>query len=274
MATATKELTLSGDAAKPIAEPQTSIAVADATGAPAVPASIAENETATLLDVIRRASTDPAVDVEKMERLMAMHERLMMRQAEAHFNEAMTAAQTEVRPIAADASNPQTKSKYASYLALDRSLRPIYTKHGFSLSFDTSDSPAPDHVRILCYVGHKSGHTRTYRCDMPADGKGAKGGDVMTKTHAAGAAFTYGQRYLMKMIFNIAVGEDNDGNTKGDGNTKINAEQKERLIALMKETNTDTIRFLKYMGVETLDDLTSKQFPDAYAALIKKARKV
>ncbi len=48
---------------------------------------------------------------------------------------------------------------------------------------------------------------------MPADGKGAKGGDVMTKTHAVGAAKSYGKRYLLKDIFNIAIGEeDTDGN--------------------------------------------------------------
>ena len=50
---------------------------------------------------------------------------------------------------------------------------------------------------------------------MPADGKGAKGGDVMTKTHATGSAMTYGQRYLVKMIFNIAVGADDDGRAAG-----------------------------------------------------------
>jgi ribosomal protein L37AE/L43A len=48
---------------------------------------------------------------------------------------------------------------------------------------------------------------------MPADGKGAKGNDVMTKTHAAGAAGSYGARYLLKGIFNVAIGEnDDDGN--------------------------------------------------------------
>ena len=35
----------------------------------------------------------------------------------------------------------------------------------------------------------------------------------MTKTHATGAATQYGMRYLLKMIFNVAVGEnDKDGN--------------------------------------------------------------
>jgi len=65
-------------------------------------------------------------------------------------------------------------------------------------------------------LSHASGHTRTYSCDMPADGKGAKGNDVMTKTHAAGSAMSYGQRYLLKLIFNVAIGEqDDDGNGAG-----------------------------------------------------------
>lgn len=71
-------------------------------------------------------------------------------------------------------------------------------------------------VRVLCYVSHRGGFTRTYRVDMPADGKGAKGGDVMTKTHASGAAISYGRRYLLNSIFNIAIGdEDTDGNGPG-----------------------------------------------------------
>jgi hypothetical protein len=118
-----------------------------------------------------------------------------------------------MRPVAADASNPQTKSKYASYAALDSVLRPIYTKHGFGLSFDTGEGAPTGWVRVLCYVTHAGGHARTYHADMPADGKGAKGGDVMTITHAVGAAMSYGMRYLLKMIFNVAVGEDDrDGN--------------------------------------------------------------
>ena len=77
--------------------------------------------------------------------------------------------------------------------------------------------PYPDHVRVVCYVGHVGGHSRAYHVDMPADGKGAKGGDVMTKTHAVGAGMSYGMRYLLKMIFNIAIGEDDDdGNGAGD----------------------------------------------------------
>jgi hypothetical protein len=161
--------------------------------------------------LFERLARDPGVDPDKLERLMALWERTEAMRAESAFNVAMSKAQDELRPVSADAENPQTRSKYASYAALDRAVRPVYAKHGFALSFDTADSPLPEHIRVVCYVT-QSGCKRTYRVDMPSDGKGAKGGDVMTKTHAAGAALSYGQRYLLKLIFNIAVGEDRDGN--------------------------------------------------------------
>jgi len=221
-----------------------------------------------ILSVIERAARDPSVDVDKMERLFAMQERVLAREAETAFNVAMNACQAEMRPIAANASNPQTKSRYATYDKLDRALRPIYTHHGFSLSFDEGESPKPEHVRVLCYVSHVAGHTRTYHRDMPADGKGAKGGDVMTKTHAAGAAGSYGARYLLKGIFNIAVGEeDRDGN--GDV-TPINEQQFETLNGLKDAVGADLGRFCRLMRIEGLRDLPAAQYERAVATMRQK----
>src|SRR3990167_10894088 len=171
---------------------------------------IPERPTATteIAALFEHLARKPNASVEKIERLMALWERGEAKKAEAAFNAAMSSAQRAIRPVAADASNPQTHSRYASYAALDLALRPIYTEYGFGLSFDTGEAPGADVVRVLCYVTHVAGHSRTYRADMPADGKGAKGGDVMTKTHAVGSAMSYGMRYLERMIFNVAVGED------------------------------------------------------------------
>jgi hypothetical protein len=168
---------------------------------------------ATILQIISRIASDPNADIEKMDRLMQMHERLAQQQALTAFNDAMSEAQREMLPISQDASNPQTRSKYASYNNLDKAIRPIYTRQGFSISYDTDESPKPEHVRVLAYAA-LGGYTRTYRVDMPCDGKGAKGGDVMTKTHATTGAISYGKRALLKAIFNLAEGEgDTDGNT-------------------------------------------------------------
>lgn len=173
---------------------------------------VAINDNSALMTAIARAASDPTVDVEKMERLFAMHERMEAKQSETAFNAALSGVQARMGRIGTDKVNSQTRSEYATYGKLDRKLRPLYTEAGFALSFGTE--PAGDAVvRVICDVSHRSGHSRRYAIDMPADGKGAKGNDVMTKTHATGSATQYGMRYLLKMIFNVAIGdEDDDGN--------------------------------------------------------------
>jgi hypothetical protein len=180
----------------------------------ALPATVPASDPALMM--IERFAADPNFDVSKLQALMDMREREMRRVAEQLFNEAMSKAQSKMRAVAPDLRNKQTNSDYASYAALDRMARPIYTEAGFGLSFDTQESKLPDHILVLCYVSHTGGFSRTYRADMPADGKGAKGNDVMTKTHAAGSAFSYAQRYLLRLIFNMAVGDDDDGNAAGE----------------------------------------------------------
>lgn len=230
-------------------------------------------EPTNMVEVISRAASDPTIDVNKLERLLAMYERLNERESEKQFNIAMTDAQGDIRRVAADADNPQTRSKYASYPALDRALRPVYTKHGFALSFDTEPA-AENYVRVLCRVSHNAGHCRTYKIDMPADGKGAKGGDVMTKTHAVGAAMSYGARYLLKLIFNVAVGEDDDDGNGADPLAKITHDQVGNINELIFRTQADVEKFCKYMGVEAVPDIKAKDYERAMTALNMKERKL
>lgn len=230
-------------------------------------------EAASLMEVISRAASDPAVDVTKLEKLMAMAERLEARNAERDFNIAMQAAQEEMGPVRTDANNPQTRSKYATYPALDRALRPIYTKHGFSISYNTGDGAPADYLRVLAYVSHRNGHTREYKIDMPADGKGAKGGDVMTKTHAVGSGFTYGQRYLLKGIFNIIVSDfDDDGNAAGSGD-KITDEQAERILELLTKDKADVQKFCAYMKVGSIIELPAKEYTRAIEVINTRSQK-
>lgn len=229
----------------------------------------------SLSDFIQRAATDSSIDINKLERLIAMHERAEAKAAELAFNQAMTAAQSEMQHVRTDSANSQTRSRYASYGALDRAIRPIFTKHGFSLSFDTGPDAPESTVRVLCYVAHDGGHSRTYRADIPADGKGAKGNDVMTKTHATGSALSYGQRYLLKMIFNIAVSDDDDGNGASikRGADTVDESQLQHLRDRIAATGTDIEKFCAYMKIDALPDLPAQDFGRAMEALNAKERK-
>ncbi len=237
--------------------------IADRTPKRDAPPAVAGGDNAnSFVAMIARAAADPTVDVLKMLQLVEMRDRELKRIAEEAFNEALSDAQQEMRPVAADAENPQTRSRYASYAALDRAIRPIYTRHGFSLSFDEGDTTKPDHIRVLCYVA-RGGYSRTYKKDIAADGKGAKGGDVMTKTHASGAAGSYGMRYLLRMIFNIAVGEDDtDGNA---GVECISDGQVADLSALLSDVGASKDALLSWLKLERLADIPA----DRYSAVVR-----
>lgn len=189
------------------------------------------------------------------------------------FNEAMSAAQSEMGGIVADAINTATgNSKYATYPELDRVVRPVYTKHGFSLIFSTVDCPIPAHVRVICRVAC-GGHKETYQIDVPCDGLGMKGTPAMTLTHALGAATLYGRRYLLVMIFNLAIDKDDDGNAASKAiDPPITAKQAADLTAMIDEVDAKLPLFLKYLKIKSLAELPTSKYAYAVAALEKKRK--
>ncbi len=163
--------------------------------------------------VIARAAADPNVDAGKAERLYAMLKDHNATIATRKFNEAMRKAQMEMPRIVKDAKNLQNNSRYVQLETLSKAAIPVYTANGFSLSFSEGTSANPGKIQILCTVRHDGGHAETHHLDLSPDDTGAKGNASKTKIHGEGSTFSYGQRYLMKLIFNLTiVGEDDDGN--------------------------------------------------------------
>jgi hypothetical protein len=128
----------------------------------------------------------------------------------------MVRAQAGIGPVFRDKFNAQTSSSYAALESIDRKISPVYTAHGFSLSFGTGDSALVGHIRTLCDCMHEAGHTKQYHVDLPIDSAGIKGSVNKTGVHAAGSTFSYARRYLTMMIFNVVLtNEDDDGNGAG-----------------------------------------------------------
>ena len=231
----------------------------------------AEEPMLSLIDTIDRTARDPTVDPNKYKQLMDLVVQLQERQAEREFNIAMWEAQSAVVPVVSDAKNPSTSnSKYATLFALDAALRPIYSRYGLSVSFDTGDNALPDQVRVIAILRHTGGYVREFHIDMPADGKGPKGGDVMSKTHATGSAVSYGRRYLLLMIFNISVDRDDDGNAASTAT--INAKQIENLRNGIEQTGADLSRYCAYMKVKSIEEIPADKYKDAVAALKMKQK--
>jgi hypothetical protein len=152
--------------------------------------------------------------IDVIERIAKLQREMTEEQRRVEFDDAMSRCQGKMRRIAADMTNPQTHSRYASYAALDRVIRPIYTSEGMSVSFSEAEGSTAEYIVMLAHVS-RGGHTRTYRKGMPLTTVGPQGKAVMTPTHAAGSGGSYAKRYLLKDIFNLAIGEDDDDGNLG-----------------------------------------------------------
>jgi hypothetical protein len=165
-----------------------------------------------LPDIIGRAAADPSIDIDKLQRLLDMQEAGEIRAGDKAFTAAHAAAEAEMETINTDANNPQTRSKYATFAQVDRAARPIYTKHGFAISFTTEPMGTPESLLVVGTLSHRQGGSRRYQVPVPIVTKGFKGTEMMTPIHATMASISYGKRNLEIMMFNLAIGEDTDGN--------------------------------------------------------------
>lgn len=230
-----------------------------------------DDEPTSLLAVISRAVRDPSVDIDKMERLYAMHERMVARQAEAEFNEAMAAAQAEIKPVIKNKYNEQTKSRYSNLEAVSNAIDPIIHRHGFSLSYGTDVCPIADHYRITCKVA-RGGHSEMRFADVPADTVGIKGTANKTATHGFGSTASYGRRYLKLMIFDVATTDDDDGGRAGgmDDYEMIGPDQCAELRRLIAAADTTEEAYCARVKVNTLPEMPAEAFERCKSVLMRR----
>lgn len=230
------------------------------------PRSMEPVQAATLLE----RAIERGVDADSLQKLVALQERILDRQAEQEFAVAMRQTQAEILPVLKNRRNAQTDSNYATLEALNKAVVPVYTRHGFSLSFGTEDSPTPGYIRIVCDVFHTGGHTRRYHFDLPLDDAGIAGKTNKTKVHASGSTLSYGRRYLTMLVFNVSTTDDDDGN--GARGALITEQQVADLEALAQEVGADVAKFCQWFKVASFADIKAEYYSRAVKALEAKRK--
>lgn len=223
----------------------------------------------SIMDVISRAASDPNTDVEKLERLLGMYERIKAREAKSVYTAALTAAQQEIPSIAQRGAITigNARQKYALWEDINDTIKPILARHGFALSFRTGAEDGK--IVVTGILSHKDGHSEETSIYLPTDTSGSK-----NAVQAVGSSTSYGKRYTTQALLNLTSrGEDDDGLSAGAGE-KITGTQADKIIAALKEANADVPRFCKYMGVSHVEDILVKNFSRALDAIkAKGARK-
>jgi hypothetical protein len=223
----------------------------------------------SLVQVIERAATNPEVDIDKMERLLQMHERITERQARAAYAAALARLQPRL-PIIAErggirdrAGNVQ--SKYALWEDIVGVITPILSEEGFSLSFRTGNDA--NGVTVTGVLMHRDGHAESTSLTLPIDTSGSKNG-----VQSVGSSTSYGKRYTAAALLNLRTGEADDDGQAGPGGY-ITEAQAADLRALAEEVGADQGRFLKYLRADSIDTIPAGKFPAAVKALEAKRKK-
>ncbi len=208
-----------------------------------------------------------ALDVDKMRALLEMRREEEREDARRQFMSAFAAVQAELAPILRDAVNEQTRSRYAKLATVHEKLRPVYTRHGFSLMHGEEPGAAEGSIRIGVDVMHAAGHMVHKYADVPIDAAGIKGNVNKTPTHAKGSTLTYGIRYVDTLVFAPEyVDEDTDAARAVE---TVSLDQALNLSALADEQPDLGSKLLAWAKVDAWEGVAAHR----YAAIVQRFEK-
>lgn len=225
--------------------------------------------------IFERLAKDKNVDVGKLERLIAMQERVMAIQAKAAFDEAFGRMQMEIPEIDAKGAvrnkAGEIQSRYSTNPDIQRIIKPILHKYGFSIRF-RSEWPDPGVVKVVGILTHGQGHSEQSEFRSEADTSGNK-----NSVQALGSVISYGHRYTTKDVCNIidrSERNDDDGQSGGarrrapageppvhhdkSENELITDKQRRRLWVIIRKAGREELDVKAWLAVAYGVDSTRK----------------
>lgn len=229
------------------------------------------------LQFLERAASDTAVDVDKLERIMAMHKEMLQLRAQGEYTVAMAKAQTEMPPVVCDKVNLHTKSKYPSIEAVQDGIKEIYLSNGFTCIFSEGSPPANGMIHVIGTVRHVGGHVEIINRYAPADTAGPSGTKNKTEVQGSQSTVSYISRRMLCSIFGVTIlGDDKDGNADRE---MVSKDQIKTLKKLATDCGADTPELVRYLlnldddapaSELTLDKLPASFYETAVKALKRK----
>lgn len=218
------------------------------------------------LDLITRLVTDPASDVGKLERVLAMQMRIIDDQRKSAFMAAKHEAQARMPQIERTGRivvKGTERSRYAKLEDIDEVARPILNEVGLSVSYGSKSTDARIFV-ITCKLAHRDGYSEENELTLPIDSS-----DFRSVVQNAGSTISYARRQLLKMHLNIIErNEDTDGNGPEGF---VNAEQIQflqlQLDKLEAAAKGATDKFFGWIRVKKLDEIAVRDFDRCKATL-------
>ena len=223
-----------------------------------------------LLAVIERLATNPQLNIEVFDRLLAARRSEEDRAAERAFNLAMSLAKGELQPIlktrdvdfqSAKPGAARTKYKYENFADVAKMVDPVFAAHGLAYRFAVEQGG--ELVKVTCVVSHSDGHSERVKLESKVD----PGSTGMSMVQALGSVLTYLQRYSLRAAIGLAAAVDDDGKAAGGTSPRITVDQANDLQRVIDETGRNQATLLKLVGVDSVADMNLDQFKRAREVL-------
>ena len=227
-----------------------------------------------ILLMIANAARDPAVDIEKFERLMALRERVSLADARRAFYAALAKAKGEFTPILKtrvvdyEHSDGQgrTNYRYEELADIGAVVDPILSKHGLSYRHKSSqDGPK---IKVTCILSHEDGYAEENWLEGVEDKSGKK-----NPNQSIASTVTYLQRYTLKEALGLGAARDDDGAGGADPDPVIEVDDVIYVETLIRDTDSDLAKFLETIGTPSIAEMRLSQFKRAAALLNEKKRR-
>ena len=221
------------------------------------------NQVATLLAL----AVEKGLGVEGLEKLVALQERVMDRQAAGEFAQAMADFQKHCPPIARTSTAKIVTgggSNYSySYAELDeiaRTVNPILSELGFSYTWDSTMTD--NLLTCVCTLRHASGHKVSSSFTAPLDQTARMNGPQKAK-----AALTYSQRCSLISVLGLTTCDPDTDAVEPTLSGTITEAQQADLRALLEEVGAQEERFCKWLGATSVSAIQSRDYSRAIQAL-------
>jgi hypothetical protein len=200
--------------------------------------------------------------IEVVREMMALAREIKREQSREAFDAAISKAKAQITPIVRNATGHNNK-RYADFSAIARSIDPILSQHGFSYRYKVSQS---DRITVTCILSHEGGHAEETTLSAPSDTSGNK-----NAIQAIGSTLTYLQRYSLTAALGLAASNDDDGKAAGAGEL-ISEDQALALRDLILEMNADEAKFLRFLKLESLEEIQASKYQEC-VNLLKQSKR-
>lgn len=160
-------------------------------------------ETSAIMSVIERVAMSPDADINKLQTMLDMQERVLNRNAKQAFTASLAAMQCEL-PRVIEHGEGHNKAKYAKLEDINDAIRPTLHNHGFAVTFRIKTEGGLVHITTV--LSHRDGHSEETTIPLALDTTGSK-----NAVQAVGSTISYGKRYGLCAMLNISTGDDDDG---------------------------------------------------------------